>query len=461
VATGDQSTNLYRAFFGRRYDHGEALQVAAEQSNTQPNRQLPSSGSLHLMGRFGMTHGPWSADAFGARTDLDRAPWTGVGSTSENRDTIPGGQMRRTLGYLRLGNGDPEAARWGQVVISSESYRLSPRSTNALTSTTTTSTATLVPDSSSYENQYLLTGGLAAGGARISAAERIRTAGGRTSHVLSGRAAYDRRGLGVSLFGEGQSALAPARVEATVRVVPLDRIALTASGSRTGGGQFSRIFGDFAYTPTLTAAGELLPNGGDSTRVARYQLDSRSNLRAEAGVRLFDVWLSGGLIRRGATTLLSPAEFGTSYGRPGALRVEGQATARTAALRGRLYQAINVDAWAVAWSDSGGPYRPKYQTRSELYIQTNLLDRFPRGNFGLLGSLAHEYRSSTLFPQANGSMARAGGFRTLALKLEIRIQTAVVSYQFRNLLQERYAEVPGFTMPRQTQFYGVRWDFWN
>jgi hypothetical protein len=36
-----------------------------------------------------------------------------------------------------------------------------------------------------------------------------------------------------------------------------------------------------------------------------------------------------------------------------------------------------------------------------------------------------------------------------------------VSYQFRNVLQERYAEVPGFIMPRQTQFYGVRWDFWN
>ena len=51
--------------------------------------------------------------------------------------------------------------------------------------------------------------------------------------------------------------------------------------------------------------------------------------------------------------------------------------------------------------------------------------------------------------------------RTLAFTLEVRIQTAVVSYQFRNLLQERYVMVPGFQMPRQTQFYGVRWDFWN
>ena len=45
--------------------------------------------------------------------------------------------------------------------------------------------------------------------------------------------------------------------------------------------------------------------------------------------------------------------------------------------------------------------------------------------------------------------------------VEIRVQTAVVSYQFRNVLQQRYLEVPGFVMPRQTQLYGVRWDFWN
>ena len=130
-------------------------------------------------------------------------------------------------------------------------------------------------------------------------------------------------------------------------------------------------------------------------------------------------------------------------------------------MRGRLYRAINADAWAVAWSDTTGFYRPRYQTRSELYIQTNLLDRFPKGNFGLLASLAHEYRSTTRFPTRGKGVLDVGDSRTLAFKLEIRIQTAVVSYQFRNLLQERYSLVPGFNLPRQTQFYGVRWEFWN
>jgi hypothetical protein len=79
----------------------------------------------------------------------------------------------------------------------------------------------------------------------------------------------------------------------------------------------------------------------------------------------------------------------------------------------------------------------------------------------LLTSLAHEYRSNVRFALPGDSSVSTGHVRTVAFKLEIRIQTAVISYQFRNVLQERYELVPGFLMPRQTQFYGVRWEFWN
>jgi hypothetical protein len=322
------------------------------------------------------------------------------------------------------------------------------------------------PDTSSYESQFVLTGGTTLLGARLSATERVRRSEGRTSFVPSARASFERSRLALSLFGEGRSALQPSRLEASVRVAPLERLVVTASASRTGAGKFSRIFGDFAYTPLFDASGTLVPRpepdlgGYDSTRVARFELRGATNLRAEAGVRVRDLWLSGGLLRRGATTLLPPAELGVAYGRAEAMRVEGEAMGTTAALRGRVYRALNVDAWALRWNDSTGLYRPQYQTRAELYIQTNLLGRFPRGNFGLLGSLAHEYRSNARFASAD-TVRIAPGFRTLAFKLEIRIQTAVISYQYRNLLQERYSQVPGFMLPRQTQFYGLRWDFWN
>ena len=463
IATGDQNTNLYRAYFGRRFDHGEALQVSAEQYSTQPDRRLPSSGGLHVMGRFGLTRGPWSADLFGARSDVDRGPWVGTGNAIDMRDTVAALQTRRVTAYARLGNGDPERGRWFQLLAAAESHQGIARRGGGAASATED-----IPDTTAYENQLVVAGGMSLLGVRLSATERLRRASERTSHVLSGRAAVERDALGASVFAEGKSALHPARVEATVRLVPFGRVAVTASAARTGAGKFIRVFGDVRPTPRFDADGTLVTGsasefGGlyDSTRVARYELAPRTSFRAEAGVKLRDVWVSGGILRRGATTLLPPAELGVAYARPGALRIEPEATGATLAMRGRLYRALNVDAWAVRWNDSTGFYRPQYQTRSELYLQTNLLNRFPRGNFGLLGSLAHEYRSNARFAVPGDTVRIAQGFRTVAFKLELRIQTAVVSYQFRNLLQEKYAQVPGFFLPRQTQFYGVRWDFWN
>lgn len=469
IATGDQNSNMYRAWFGRRYDHGEALQVAAEQYSTQPNSRLPSSDVLNLMTRFGITHGPWSADAFMERSHRNRAPWSGVGDLSETRDTVPGLETLRSSTYLRLGNGDPDDGRWIQVMASANSYRGSARSSTNLSFSLPSSKDSLnaLSDSISYESQYLITGGVSHGTLQVSGAERIRVGGQRTSHVMSGRASASRGPIALSLFSEGQSYLNPSRSEGTVRVTLLNRISLIGSASRTGAGDFDRLFAEPRNGAVYDETGAFSVSGfgpfvkTDTGEVTRYRLAARSNSRGEVGVRLRDLWLSVGLLRRGATTLLAPAEFNTRYARAAAVRAEGDATGRTITARGRLWRGVKADAWAVAWKDSTGFYRPQYQTRSELYIQTNLLDKFPSGNFGLLTSLAHEYRSSSRFPVVADTVRIAPGYRTLTFKLEIRVQTAVVTYQFRNLLQERYAQVPGYNLPRQTQFYGVRWDFWN
>lgn len=470
IGTGDQNTNLYRAFFGRRYAHGEALQIAAEQYNTQPDRRLPSTGGLHLMGRVGMTHGPWSGDLFAERSDIDRARWAGVGNFLLATDTVPGWETRRTTAYARIGNGDPERGRWFQMLASAEAFRGSPRTVASLITGTPTDTTPVNRDSTAYENQYVITGGTTALGARLSAAERIRAGGGKVSQSLSARASFEQGWLAASVLAETKSALYPSQAEATVRLSPFGRVAVVGSASRRGGGRFDRIYGIGSDTSVFFGAGGTpqMPSPSASSApivppetYASYELSPQTSYRGEAGFRIHELWFIGGMLHRGATTLLPAAGFDTMYSRSGAMRVEDEATAATAAIRGRVYKALHADAWAVRWSDSTGLYRPQYQTRSELYLQTNLLQHFPRGNFGLLASLAHEYRSSTRFAQADGTVRSVEGFRTLAFKLEIRIATAVVSYQFRNLLQERYAEIPGFIMPRQTQFYGVRWDFWN
>ena len=469
IATGDQSSNLYRAWFGRRYDHGEALQVAAEQYTTQPNSRLASSDVLNVMLRAGITHGPWSADAFMERTHRNRAQYTGIGDVSETQDTVPGIETQRNTAYLRLGNGDPEAGRWMQLLASANSYRLSARSSTNISNSAPSASDSLskLVDSLSYESQYLLTGGVARGAWRASGAERFRMGGGRTSHVASARASGSSGPLSLSFLGEGKSYIDPSRVEATGRLAGGNRLALVASVSRTGEGTFDRLFDEPRNGSVYGTAGGFSTAAfgpfvtPDTGEVTRYQLAARSNSRLEAGVHVRDLWLSAGVLKRGATTLLAPAEIDTIYAKAAAVRTEPDATGRMVGARGRLWRGVNVDAWALAWSDSTGFYRPRYQTRSELYIQTNLLDRFPGGNFGLLTSLAHEYRSSSRFPTVADSARTAPGYRTITFKLEIRVQTAVVSYQFRDLLQEKYSQIPGYNLPRQTQFYGVRWDFWN
>ncbi|MFL5617662.1 MAG: TonB-dependent receptor [Gemmatimonadaceae bacterium] len=467
VATGDQNTNLYRAFFGRRFAHGEALQIAAEQFSTQPIRALPSSDALNLMLRAGTTHGPWSVDLFAQRSRRNRAPWVGLGNRAGPIDSIPGLETYRTTAYARIGNGDPEGGRWMQLMASANGFRLAPRQSNDFSSSLSGSDTSSVPDSTTYVGQYVLSAGMTQGPFRVSATERLRAFGGRLSSSPSGRASAETPLAAASVFAEASSPLSPSRLDATVRLTPLSRIALVGSASRTGGGTFERILGDTVNGRTIDDSGSYRPGpvyffaGYDSLEVARYTLASQTSFRAEAGIRLRDFWVSGGVMRRAATTLLPPAELIRDTVIGTAVRTEDEATARTVAVRGRLFKSVYADAWGIAWDDTAGFYRPRYQSRAELYIQSNLLNHFPKGNFGLLASLAHEYRSSVRFPLPGDSSVSTGHVRTVAFKIEIRIQTAVISYQFRNLLQERYELVPGFQMPRQTQFYGVRWDFWN
>ena len=131
-----------------------------------------------------------------------------------------------------------------------------------------------------------------------------------------------------------------------------------------------------------------------------------------------------------------------------------------ATMRGKVWKSVYADLQAVQWSDTGSLYRPKYQTRSELYVSTSLLDRFPTNNFHLLASVVHEYRSSILWPQST-SVIRLRGYRTITTLLQVRLLTAEVFWTFKNVMRERYSQIPGYPLPRGTNIYGVRWEFWN
>jgi hypothetical protein len=128
-------------------------------------------------------------------------------------------------------------------------------------------------------------------------------------------------------------------------------------------------------------------------------------------------------------------------------------------IRGKLIKDLNAEILVTRW-DSAGFYQPRTQARSELFLNTRWLRRFPSGNFGLKLAGIHEYRGDVRFPTADGFRTTASSNVFSAL-VEIRILRGVASYQVRNVFGETYQIFPDFFMPRSIGVYGLRWEFWN
>jgi hypothetical protein len=220
------------------------------------------------------------------------------------------------------------------------------------------------------------------------------------------------------------------RAEVMARVAPFNRLALSGAVSQ------------LTYEEDAFAGAE-----EDRTSLAA---------RGEAAVRIGQLWVGGGVVARDATVLPGLSIFDPTAQR----RVDVQSTGVIGTARGRLFKAVQVDAYGIAWERSG-PYRPRYQSRSQIFLQTGLRRRFPTGNFGLLASVVHDYRSAVAFPVADGVLTTPDRTQTLSGLLEIRIVNAVLTYQVRNATNVRNQFVPLFQAPNTTSVYGVRWEFWN
>ena len=65
-----------------------------------------------------------------------------------------------------------------------------------------------------------------------------------------------------------------------------------------------------------------------------------------------------------------------------------------------------------------------------------------------------------LIPFADGSTALIAA-SPISTILEVRIKSATLNWQFRNLLGTVYETVPGYPMPTRVNLYGIRWNFLN
>jgi hypothetical protein len=160
----------------------------------------------------------------------------------------------------------------------------------------------------------------------------------------------------------------------------------------------------------MDAVAEVLPIpylrfGGAVDRIQDRRANSLAStgLRAWGGLRLKEVWFDLGVLRRDSVVLPAPVLVGATDD-----SASGPATGLTASIEGRVWRSLFANLWAVRWMDSSRLLRPEYQSRSELFIRTNLPERFPRGNFSFLLSVRHEYRSKVLFPMESAVLPASG-----------------------------------------------------
>jgi len=419
IATGNENTNLYRGFYGKRFANGGVLQFAGQQYGVQSPRFSGSGDALSLLSRVGIARKHWSIDGFVIRyratRDIER-PAAGGG-----RPPVLALDATNTDAYLRAAVGGVESGPWAQVTVASVGFKGTTgpdRTVGAALSDTM--------ERRGSETQYNASAGLTLGPARLEVGDRLRAIGGQTYNGASARLDLVTP-IGVANgFVEHDGFRKVTNADAGIRAQPLPFIAFS---------------GSIARSVPMTS--------GASTRA------TTTSARGEVGLKLFGPWFSAGMIRTDRGPGLAPVVYDTLL----LPTVAGRVTARTASIRGPIRGGFGIDAWVVKW-DTAGSYQPQYQSRSEINYSNDFARRFPRKDFEIRVAASYEYRGHTTFPLAAGDIQTPVA-KTLSALLEIRIMRAVLSYQQRNILGYQYQIVPGFEMPRVLAIYGVRWDFWN
>ena len=422
VSTGDEDTNLYRGFYGKRFRGGEVLQLAFQQYSTRSPRLGGGGDELSILGRTGAARGRWSVDLFALRANRARGDRLDPARTLR----LPGLDSRRTTAYARAAYGEAEGrGLWAQIMAGA----LELRETSA-DRAASGSFAADTADTTRYQGQYVAAAGVARGVFRLSATGRLRSFQGSLYDAQSVRASIDQRFVGLSLFGEREGLDSTLRADAILRIQPLGFLAFSGAAS---------VIKPDAATgrPQSTA------------------------LRGEGAIRLGGVWVGGGAIVRDSAVLPAPLALDPGF----VPVVTGRTTGTFVTVRGQVFRAIYAEMYGVRW-ERPGFYRPQEEARAELFVSTRWLRRFPSGNFGFRLSGVFDYRSAGFFPRLAGddeSLLAAGvdGSKVLSALLEIRIVNATLTYQLRNALGYQYQLVPDYEMPRTVNFYGVRWEFAN
>jgi hypothetical protein len=430
IETGDLNTNLYRAFYGKRYYNGAGLQLAGQQYGITDVRNGGGGEELSILGRYGWARPDWSLDATVLRGNDSRTTTQRYGGGM----LLPGYRSAHTLAYLRAAIGHEGTGPFVQLQAVTEGLReYSPQYTTATAAQYGFPSDTV--DTLASIAQYIATAGYDGGGARVRLVERYRRRLGVGYNSPSAAFDLTQRFLSLSASAERDAYRGVTDVQGGARLTPLPFVSVAAYAELRNG------FG------TPAPGYVVLPN-------------SRS-MRAEAGLRLYGggPWLVGGVVSRDTALLVPPTLYDTAF-----IPVStGKQTGTTIALRGPLGRGFSVDGWFARW-DRNTPYTPQYEASGRLRFYTQWLSRFPNGNFSFLIEPSMSYRTRAAFPEAGGSRLTNPFYNPAtdyAVLVELRILRGTITYQRRNITNELYDQIPGYIMPRPMNVYGVRWYFFD
>ena len=420
VATGNEDTNLYRGFYGKRFDNGGVLQLAGQQFGVTSPRFAGAGDNLSLLARVGIARKSWSVDGFVNRTHATRDIERTIASSG--RPPILSLDATHTNAYVRAAVGRVGSGPWIQATAASLGFK---GTTGPDRSVGATSQPDTLPRKKT-ESQYNVSGGFTVGPARVEVQDRLRALEGTSYNSASGRLDLVSSFAVLSGFAEHDGFRQITNLDVGIRLQPLRFIAVSGSIGRV--------------TPSSQGIGSFAPG---------------TSVSGEVALKIFGPWVSVGILSSDTTHGLAPVVYDTLL-QP---TISGRRRAGTAAIRGPLGRGFGIDAWITRW-DSTSEYQPQYQSRSEINFANDFSKRFPRGDLDIRAAVVYEYRGHNLFPLDAGDL-RTMAAKTLSAQLEIRILRAVVSYQQRNILAYQYQVIPGFEMPRVLAIYGVRWEFWN
>ncbi len=430
VITGDLNTNGFRGLFARRFGNGLSLQFVGQQMATQSGQISAATGATakgsgdgdakYVDLRFGWARGKLTADVHGIAHSRNRDTQT----ARDTFTTLPRYKGSRREAYARVAYGDSARGLWTHLLSGSLQTRL-----QGIRATTGTVDSTVSSDTARARTQHVLAVGYRAPRWHASITNRLRAINGKNYLAPALRVGAGTERYGVMGYAEDRPVDSLSQIELGGWARPTSWLRVVASQSRR------------------TPRGDTLRSAFSSTRL-------------ETAVRFRRLWLGGGVVREEATAARSPVLFGA----PDVLIPSASALGIVGSVRGGLYKDLQFDSHFTYWNQSQYS-RPRFAIRNEIALVSSWPRRFPKGEFSINTRFIHEVRDPVPFYwQSRGGGAgqrNANDAQVITGLLEIRIQSATLFYQYRNLTGRAYEQIPGLTMPPAVQTYGVRWDFWN